>query len=109
MAVTVVRGVARHSKDVGSSSLSPEAVSTAIVSPVATANRASGERLRSALEQAVLSNHPLKTPRPDKVRDSTEARHLAEDVSDEIRARGGEEDAHDRLDPVVAREHFRRQ
>jgi len=108
MAVTVVRGVAGHLKDVGSSSLSPEPVSTPTVSTGATANRASGERLRSALEQAVSSNHPLKTPRTEKVRDATVARHLAEDVSDDIRAHGGDNDSHDRLDPVVAREHFRR-
>lgn len=108
MAVTVVRGVARHPQDVGSSSPSPEAVSTTPVVPVPTANRATGEGLRSALHQAVLSNRPVTQPRTDKVRDSAEARYLAEDVSDDIRSRGADDEAHERLDPVVAREHFRR-
>jgi hypothetical protein len=107
MAVTVVRGVVGHPNDSGSSSRSPDAVFTAATLNRAPQSRGGGEGVRSALEQAVMSNRPSKRPRSDKVRDATEARHLAADVSEEIRSRGTEE-SHDGLEPIVAREHFRR-
>jgi hypothetical protein len=106
MAVTIVRGVVQRPAETQNSA-TPAAVSPA---PVASSDlgRRAGDVARSGvLDSAVRSNRRNVEPGTPAVRDATTARYLAEDVSDEIRGQGGD-DAHEGLDPVSAREHFRR-
>jgi hypothetical protein len=109
MAVTVVRGVVGHRKDSSPPGRSSESAPTPQAGATTVATRSDGSKLRSALEQAVTSNRPSKQPRTERLREPSEARRLAEDISDDIRTQGGDGDSHEGLEPIVAREHFRRQ
>lgn len=108
MAVTIVRG----GIPVSVLSLTSPSSSAITSNQLSVALSGNGQRLSEArpgsLDATVTTAQRRGRSDNGPVRDPTSARHLAEDVSDEIRGGAGNDSTHGALDPVIAGEHLRR-